>query len=145
MDPQEQYLTPAHSAMRSAQPKHAAGSDARHTPAAFHTLGPKGTARRHTPLRHEEPNRPAPPGPLTAPVPPPASVARYSHVQPGHLSSAAVSSATNPATAGKLIPAGTRKIAREGQPVGAPTNHREAIHSQATSRELMARNRERAG
>jgi hypothetical protein len=141
--PKVEYLGTAHAAMRSAQPKHAAGAEARHVPAQRKTLGTNGTPRRHTPLRHEIPTPRPPAGPLTAPQPPQAVPARYSHVMPQHAASTAVSGAVSPLTTGDLIPAGTRNLPRVGQPQAAPATHREAIHHQATSAELMARNRER--
>ncbi len=143
MDPKETYLKPAHSTMRHAQPKHNAGSDMRHTPSPHRTLGPNGTPRRGTPLRHELPHTPTPKGPLTAPVPAQVVPARYSHVSPAHLASTAVKSAVNPLTHAAPVPAGTRHHALAGQPVTVPQNHRQAIHHPATSAELQARNRER--
>jgi hypothetical protein len=143
VDPKEIYLGGAHSAMRHAQPQHNAGSEARHTPKSFQTLGPKGTPRRHTPLRHEEPDRPAPPGPLTAPLPPTQVQTRPPRLQPAQTATTATSSAVSPLTGGRLVPGTTRGVPREGQPHPAPTNHRQAIHHQATSAELQSRNRER--
>jgi hypothetical protein len=143
MDPQETYLKPAHSTMRHAQPKHNAGSEARHTRKSAQTLGSSGTPRRHTPLRSEEAPHRNPTQPLTAPVPAQAVPQRVSHVQPPHLASTAVTGAVSPLTAGAPIPHLTRNVPREGQPQAVPANHREAIHHQATSAELQARNRER--
>ena len=143
MDPKEEYLKPAHSLMRHAQPKHNPGSEARHTRKSFQTLGPNGTPRRHTPLRSEEPARPTPTQSPLAPVPAQAVPSRATQIQPHHLATTAVTGAVNPLTQGKPIPAGTRNLPKEGQAQAAPANHRQAIHHQATSAELMARNRER--
>lgn len=142
-EPRETYLKPAHSTMRHAPPKHNPGSDAKHTRSSSKTLGPQGTPRRHTPLRHELPHVPPPKGPLTAPVPAQTVPARYSHVQPAHRASTATTSAVSALTQGAPVPAGTHHHARAGQQVTPPKNHREAIHHPATSAELQARNRER--
>jgi len=143
VDPKETYLAPAHSLMRSSQPKHSAGSEQKHTRADMHTLGPQGTPRRHTPLRHELPNTPAPKGPLTAPQPPQAPATGNPRLQAAHLASTATTGAVNPLTAGKLIPHGARNLPRTTGQLQAPLNHRQAIHHPATSAELQARNRER--
>jgi hypothetical protein len=142
-DPKENYLAPAHSLMRSSQPKHNAGSEQKHSPARAHTLGPEGTPRRHTPLRHELPHTPAPKGPLTAPQPPQAPATGNPRLQAAHLASTAVTGAVSPLTAGKPVPRGTRNTPRVGEQLTTPESHRQAIHHPATSAELQARNRER--
>lgn len=145
MNPREQHLAPAHSKMRSTQPKHEAGNEGRHSPKPAHTLGPNGTPPRQNQAQwrtpETEPEFVA--GPVLAEAPPQDIPVRYSHVLAQTEGSTATSSATNPLTQGAPIPAGTRRVPREGEAQQAPANHRQAIHHQATSSELMTRNRER--
>jgi len=145
VNPREQHLAPAHSLMRSAQPRHAAGQEHRHVPKKMHTLGPRGTPPRpheaqwRTP--ENEPTQVA--GPVLAEPPPQDIPARYTHVLAQTQGNVAVTSATNISTQGAPIPAGTRNVPRAGQPQQPPRTHRQAIHHQATAHELMHRNRER--
>jgi hypothetical protein len=145
VNPSEEHLAPAHSRMRSSQPRHQAGAEARHTPQTFRMLGPRGTP----PRPHEAQWRTASSEPLevAGPVlalPPPQDIPpRYSHVLAQTQGNVAVTSATLPTTQGAPIPAGARGIPREGERLAAPANHRHAIHHPATAHELMRRNRER--
>lgn len=145
MNPREEHLAPAHSAMRSAQPKHAAGNEGRHTPKTMRMLGRRGTP----PRRHEaqwrtpetEPEQVA--GPVLAAAPPQDIPNRYSHVGAQTQGSWATTSALLSTTQGTPVPAGTRNLPRAGERLTPPANHRQAIHHPATSHELMHRNRER--
>lgn len=145
MNPHEEHLAPAHSAMRSAQPKHRAGNEARHRPKTMHTLGPRGTPPRpHQAQWRTAETEPAElAGPMLMEAPPQDVPLRYSHVLAQTQGNVAVTSATLAATQAAPIPVGARNVAREGQRVSAPRTHREAIHHQATADELMHRNRER--
>jgi hypothetical protein len=131
--------------MRSAQPRHSAGQEARHLPKTMHTLGRHGTPPRPEQAQwrtsETEPLQVA--GPVLAFPPPQDIPPRYSHVLASTQGNIAVTSATLPSTQGAPIPPGTRRVPREGERQTAPANHRQAIHHQATSAELMGRNRER--
>lgn len=132
--------------MRSAQPRHQAGQEARHLPKTMHTLGRHGTPPRpeqaqwRTP--ETEPVEVA--GPMLMEAPPQDVPVRYSHVLAITQGNVAVTSATLPSTQGAPIPVGTRNVPREGERLPAPSNHRQAIFHPATAHELMHRNRERA-
>lgn len=146
MNPREQHLAPEHSAMRSAQPRHAAGAEARHLPKTMHTLGRRGTPPRPEQAQWRTPDTEPElvAGPVLAEAPPQDVPARYSHVLAQTEGNVAVTSATLPTTQGVPIRPGTRNIPREGQRLPAPANHRQAIHHPATALELQRRNRERA-
>jgi hypothetical protein len=145
VNPREEHLAPAHSLMRSSQPRHNPGSDARHTPKTMHMLGRHGTPPRPEQAQWRTPDtEPVQVAGPTLALPPPQDIpVRYSHVLAQTQGNVGVTSATLPSTQGAPIPAGARNVPREGQRLQAPANHRQAIHHPATAHELMHRNRER--
>jgi hypothetical protein len=129
VSPEETLTRSAHTPFRHAEPKHQAGSQARHAPKSLQAYASRRptqpiNARAHEPATGAQVPLTAPAG--LQPVPP-----RHGHLLPHHSGNLGVAGPPAPVTR------------PNGERIPMPSSHREAIHHPVTAHEAMRRKRER--